>query len=172
VRLPDEVVEKHLKIFTLLSASQVAIAMEKHMAVPESRSAQILLANEVVALIHGESKASRASIQTQLLFPPSSSAVRFSAQQIIDAFDDDGRLVDVPKTELIGEMVSKVMRRVGAVKTRSEADNIVRGGGVYYGREGRRIGDVKASVQEDWLLDGQILLLRIGKGKFAIVRAV
>lgn len=170
--MPDETVEKHLKIFTLLSPSQIAIAMEKQTAAPESRSAQILLANEVVTLIHGGSKASQASIQTQLLFPPSSSAMRFSAQQIIDAFDGDGRLVDVPKTELIGEMVSKIMRRVGAVKTRSEADNIIRGGGVYYGQEGKRIDDMRASVQEDWLLGGQILLLRIGKGKFAIVRVV
>lgn len=171
MKLPDEVVEKHLKLFTLLSLSQVATAIEAHNAVPESRSAQILLANEVVTLIHGESKAFQASIQTQLLFPPGARAMQFSAQQIIDAFEGDGRLVDVPKTELVGEMVSKVMRRAGAVKTRGEADNIIRGGGVYCGLEGRRIDDIKASVQEDWLLGGQILLLRIGKGKFAIFRA-
>jgi len=172
VKLPDEVVEKHLKIFTLLSLSDVSVVMEEHCKAPESRSAQHLLAKEVVTLIHGETKASRAFIQTQLLFRLDSDTMKFSAQEIIDAFDGDGRLIEVPKAGLVGEMVSKVMRRVGAVKTRGEADNILRGGGVYYGQEGEKIHDLKASVQEDWLLDGCILLLRVGKGKYVIVRAV
>ncbi|KAF8540992.1 tyrosine-tRNA ligase [Trichophaea hybrida] len=172
VKLPDKVVEKHLKIFTLLSPSEVDVAVEEHFKASESRSAQHLLAKEVVTLIHGETKASRAFIQTQLLFGPSSDSMKFSAQEIIDAFDGDGRLVEMPKAELVGEMVSKIMRRVGAVKTRSEADNILRGGGMYYGQEGKKIYDLKASIQEDWLLDGSILLLRVGKGKFVIVHAV
>jgi tyrosyl-tRNA synthetase len=134
-----------------------------------------LLAKEVVTLVHGEAKASRAEIQTQLLFPTASSKiVKFSALVIRNTFMGDEQMIDVPREELVGNLVSKVMRRVGAVKTRSEAENIIKSGGVYYGQEGNRIqgGDVKVLVQQSWLLDGEILLLKIGKGKSIVIRAV
>lgn len=171
VKLPDEVVDKHLRIFTLLTPAEISAAVSLHAKAPEHRSAQHLLAREVVTLIHGEKKASRASVQTQLLFPTGEGGMGFSAQEILEAFEGDGRVVVIPRSELVGEMVSKVLRQVGAVKTRGEADNIIRGGGVYYGQEGRKVEDIKASVKEEWLLDGSILLLRVGKGKFVVVRA-
>jgi tyrosyl-tRNA synthetase len=172
VKLPDEVIQKHLKLFTLLTTDQISATVAEHKRAPEARLAQHLLAKEVVTLIHGPQKAQHAQIQTQLLFPSGSTDLRFTAAQIIDAFKGESGLVDVPRAELVGEMLSKVMRRVGAVKSKGEADNIIRGGGVYYGLEGKRVEDIKAAVQEDMLLDGSVLVLRVGKGKFAVVQAV
>jgi len=162
---------KYLKMFTLLSPSHIASIVERHSITPESRTAQHLLAKEVVTLIHGEAIASMAEIQTRLLFPVGSETTGFSARDILHAFSD-GTVMDVPRVELVGEMVSKIMRKVGAARTRSEADNIIRGGGVYHGQGGERVQDIKACVAEEWLLDEEVLLLRIGKGKFTVIRAV
>jgi tyrosyl-tRNA synthetase len=161
---------KYLKMFTLLSPSHIASIVERHSITPESRTAQHLLAKEVVTLIHGETTASKAEIQTRLLFPAGSETMSLSARDILHAFGDE-TVVDVPKMELVGEMVSKVMRKVGAVRTRSEADNVIRGGGVYHGQSGERVQDIRACVTEEWLLDGEVLLLKIGKGKFTVIRA-
>jgi len=171
VRLPDDIMGKYLKMFTLLSPSHIASIVERHSITPESRTAQHLLAKEVVTLIHGEAIASMAEIQTRLLFPVGSETTGFSARDILHAFSD-GTVMDVPRVELVGEMVSKIMRKVGAARTRSEADNIIRGGGVYHGQGGERVQDIKACVAEEWLLDEEVLLLRIGKGKFTVIRAV
>ncbi|KAA8913019.1 putative tyrosyl-tRNA synthetase mitochondrial precursor [Sphaerosporella brunnea] len=170
VKLPDEVVEKHLKLFTLLPPPEISAAVAKHAEAPEMRSAQHLLAREVVTLIHGPQKAQRAQIQTQLLFPSPGAKHNFSADDIVDAFS--GEMVDVPRNELVGEVAAKIMRRVAAVKSKSEAENVIRAGGVYWGLEGRRVEDTKAVVAQEWLLDGKVLVLRVGKGKFVVVRAV
>jgi tyrosyl-tRNA synthetase len=68
--------------------------------------------------------------------------------------------------------VGKVMRRVGAAKTKGEAENVLKAGGVYVGVEKMKVADPKAVVEEGWLLEGQVLLLRVGKGRFNIVKAV
>lgn len=169
VKLPDEVVAKHLNIFTLLSAAEIDRVVCSHTQSPERRIAQHCLAQEVVTLIHGKASACKAFVQTQLLYHRGSA---LSSQQILDAFEGESCLVAMPKEEVVGAMVSKVIRGAGVVKSKSEAENILRGGGLYFGLEGTKIPDPKAVVEEGWLIDGSILLLRVGKANFTIVQAV
>lgn len=174
VRLPDEVVGKYLKMFTLLPTSTVAQELDTHLASPEKRSAQHLLAREVVTMIHGEAKAGRAAMQTRLLFPAPGDHSTFTGQEILENFagSKHGGVVEVPRDEVVGQLVSKLARRIGAVGTRGEADNMIKGGGLYVGMDNRKVLDVKARVEEEWLVDGEVLVVRFGKGKFVIVRVV
>lgn len=172
VKLPDEVVAKHFKVFTLLSAAEIDRAVRSHAQSPGLRIAQHCLAQEVVTLIHGKANACKAFVQTQLLYPRGSAPVAVSAQQILDAFEGENCLVAMPKEEVVGAMVGKVIRRAGVVKSKSEAENILKGGGVYFGQEGSKVLDPKAAVKGEWLIDGSILLLRVGKSNFTIVQAV
>lgn len=169
VRLPDEVVGRYLKMFTLLPVSRVAEELEAHFEAPEKRRAQHLLAGEVVRLVHGGVKAGRAAVQTKLLFS-APGGVGLSAGEILEGFE--GGVVEVPRGEVVGELVAKLARKIKAVGTRGEADNMIRGGGVYVGLENRKVEDVKARVEEEWLVDGEVLVVRFGKGRFVIVRAV
>ena len=66
-------------------------------------------------------------------------------------------------------MISKLSRRVGAVKPSSAADNIIRGGGMRIGSV-NKILHGRATVREGWLVDGEDLLLRVGKGKFTVIQ--
>lgn len=172
VRLPDAAVAGYLGMFTLLPMSAVARELASHLAAPEKRAAQHLLASEVVALIHGEASAGVAAAQTRLLFPGGDHHhhARPTAREILDTFT--GSTLDVPRAEVVGQLVSKLARRIGAVGTRGEADGVIKGGGLYVGVDNRKVADVKARVQEEWLVDGEVLVVRLGKGKFVIVRAV
>lgn len=174
VRLPDEVVAKYLKMFTLLPISTVARELDTHFASPEKRSAQHLLAKEVVTMIHGETKAGRAGIQTRLLFPAPGDHLSFTGQEILENFagSQHGGVIEVPRDEVVGQLVSKLARKIGAVNTRGEADNMIKGGGLYVGVENRKVSDIKARVEEEWLVDGEILVVRFGKGRFVIVKVV
>ena len=57
-----------------------------------------------------------------------------------------------------------------AVKTSSAAGNIIGGGGMCIGL-GHRISDGSATVEEEWLVDGEVLLSGEGKGKFTVIQA-
>lgn len=174
VRLPDEVVGRYLKMFTLLPISTVSRELATHLASPEKRAAQHLLAQEVVTLVHGEARAAQAAMQTRLLFPAPGDHARFTAQEILENFagSKHGGVVEVPRDEAVGQLVSKLARTIGAVGTRGEADNMIKGGGLYVGLDNRKVSDVRARVEEEWLVDGEVLVVRFGKGKFVIVRVV
>ncbi|KAL7270516.1 tyrosyl-tRNA synthetase [Rhizina undulata] len=171
VRLPDEVMERYLKMFTLLPLPIISEVVAAHSSAPEKRGAQHLLAKEVVALIHGAEKAQRAENQTRVLFPFDGERV-FSAEEVVEEFKGDKRMVEVPREELVGELLVKILRRVGAVGSRSEAENVVRQGGVYVGIENRRVLDAREVVEESMLVEGTVLLARVGKGKVVVVRGV
>ncbi|PWW80007.1 putative tyrosyl-tRNA synthetase mitochondrial precursor [Tuber magnatum] len=154
--LPDMHIQKYLQMFTLLPLSEISAVMGSHATNPESRAAPSLLAKEVVTLIHGVGKASEAEFITKLLFPVGEEA-SFSAANIIS---------------VIGEMIAKLARRVGAVKSRSVAQSVIKSGGMYVGLKNQKISDPGATVEERWLVDGEVLLLRVGKGKFTVVQAI
>jgi tyrosyl-tRNA synthetase len=172
--LPDEVVGKYLKMFTLLPISKVAEELDTHFTSPDKRIAQHLLANEVVTMIHGAPTAARAAIQTRLLFPAPGDRPGFSAREILENFagNQHGGVIEVPRDEVVGQLVSKLARRIGAVNTRGEADNMIKGGGLYVGLENEKVADVKVRVEEEWLVDGEVLMVRFGKGRFVIVKVV
>lgn len=167
-RLPDTVVEQYLRMFTLLSDDVISEALEKHRRVPEQHTAQYLLAGEVVTMVHGAQSATNAAVQTHLLFP-SVAAPPLSAEDILGAFEGSEKLVSLPKAELVGEKLVDVLVTAGAAKMKSEAKQVLRAGGVYVGREGQKVGDLGARVEEDWFVDGQVLLIRVGKGRFTVV---
>lgn len=161
----------YLGMFTLLPAKCIEATLEKHKQAPHVRAAQNLLAQEVVSLIHGSHKAVRAAAQTQLLFS-SSKATRFDAHQITSAFSGDNRLVEIPKAEFVGELLSKLMRKIGLAQSRAEAESFIKAGGVYIGQDGWRVTDATIRIHASWLLDGAILLIRLGKSNIIIVKAI
>jgi len=169
VTLPDRHIQKYLQMFTLLPPSEIATAMHAHATNPESRTVRSLLAKEVVTLIHGIEKASEAEFVTKLLFPVGEEAA-FSATEIISVLGD--RVVKIPRAQVIGEMIAKLARRVRAVKSRGAAENIIEGGGMYVGLKNKKVSDRLATVEEEWLVDGEILLLRVGKGMFTVIQAI
>jgi tyrosyl-tRNA synthetase len=162
VRLPDDAVEKYLKMFTLLPINTITETVTLHHQHPEKRTAQHLLAQEVVTLIHGIPAAARAAIQTKLLFPSYSGEItNFSAKEILEAFAGDVGLVEVPREEVLNQAFTKVMRNIGAMKTKTEADKLIKSGGVYIGQEGKRVTDHRAQVVQEWLLDDEVFVFRI-----------
>lgn len=161
-------------MFTLLPIPKVEEELDTHFSSPDKRSAQHLLANEVVTMIHGVSKASQAAMQTRLLFPAPGDHPNFSAKEILEnlAGGQHGGVIEVSRGEVVGQLVSKLARQIGAVNTRGEADNMIKGGGLYVGLENKKVTDVKARVEEEWLVDGEVLVVRFGKGRFVIVRVI
>ena len=97
-------------------------------------------------------------------------------------------MVKIPRAELLDEFVSKIASKVGAVKTRSEAEALIRGGGLYVyvpprqastsagvvAEEGWRVVQRGEKVEEGCFTSGggEVLLIRVGKGKVVVVEIV
>jgi tyrosyl-tRNA synthetase len=67
VNCDDVGIEDYMKIFTLLTPEQIATIMEKQRSNPGARYAQIRLAQEVTALVHGHEEMQLAEIVTAFL---------------------------------------------------------------------------------------------------------
>lgn len=64
----DESVEDYLKLFTMLSITEISALMMMHKRDKKERHAQKTLAREVTNLVHGEEEAAQAEQVTQVLF--------------------------------------------------------------------------------------------------------
>ncbi|KAF8428784.1 hypothetical protein EV426DRAFT_558039 [Tirmania nivea] len=186
LRLPDSLLPQLLPALTLLPSPTIKEVLVEHERNPEKRRAQRVLADEVVSLVHGEKNRERCGVMGEVLFPPAEDGLEgvgevgvgkeCSADQIIDAFTGDSRMVALARSEVLGELVTKVAALAGAVRTRSEGEQLVRQGGLYIGGGGgggRGRGwrvERGERVREEWLIEGRVLLVRVGKGGVCVVR--
>ncbi|CUS13834.1 unnamed protein product [Tuber aestivum] len=134
-----------------------------HTTNPRSRTARNLLAKEAVALVHSIGNASEVEFITDLLFPVDEEAA-FPAADVISV--PGNRVIRISRIEVVGE-IAKLARQDGY-----SAENIIRSGGVYHGMKNEKIFDGMAMVKEWRLVDGKVLLFRVGKGKFTVIQAI
>ncbi|KAF8475803.1 hypothetical protein BDZ91DRAFT_710352 [Kalaharituber pfeilii] len=170
IRLPDAVVPLFLRALTLLPLPDIQATVDRHARDPHLRLAQGTLAAEVVHLVHGPQASKSAALMTRLLFPSAdansastSTPPPPTAAELLVAFSADPKtLVALPRAEVVGQLVTKLAKTVGLARSRAEAETMVSQGGYWQGE----------TVQEEWLVDGEVLLMRAGKGKFVLVRTV
>lgn len=66
--LPDEGIDRYLKVYTVLPLSEIDAAMELHQRSPHERRAQALLARLVTGIVHGDAAAAGAAAASEALF--------------------------------------------------------------------------------------------------------
>ena len=154
LNVDDEGAEEYLKIYTLLSRSDIEKIMSEFKQNPSARIAQKTLANEVTKLVHGESRASGVKKVTEVLFGQGSFlelsdgevAILANELPVISASDD---LYDI-------------LVKTGLASSKGEARNFHASGAISINGE-KTIPDQVINFQQ-----GANLLKR-GKNSFAIV---
>lgn len=161
------------------------------------RPAQKRLASEVVELIHGEQAVRKVKAMSEMLFPShrpeltvrptagwsgvrsgnAASSGELTAEEIVEAFEGDKCFSILPRQEVLGEYLTKVAAMAGVVRSRSEAETLVRQGGLYVSvgagvANGLRKAVSGERVQGDLLVGDQVLLLRVGKGGMSIINVI
>ena len=161
----DRDVESYLKLFTLLPREAIQDLIKAHKKDPSRRDAQIKLAIEVTAMIHGKDAPRNASVVNAILFsdldPRSveASALEQLAQEIPTA-----RVPSADGLSLVDAIVT-----AGLAKSKSEARRAIEQGGIYVNQQ--RVKDPAHKIgPPDWLIGGN-LLLRKGKKDYALVRS-
>lgn len=166
INASDEDVIRYIKLFTEI---EDVAALEKELeSAPEKRTAQKTLAEELTKLVHGEAGFDSAVAASRILFG--------EKIENIDSKTLKSIFRDVPSVSIEKDKISsgigflEILIESGLAKSKSEAKRLTDGGGAYLNNE--KVTDVQLQVGADSLIDGEVLVLRSGKKKYALVSVV
>jgi len=167
VRSEDAVVGAYLRYFTFLPAEEVAALDRETAEHPERRSAQRVLARQVVTLVHGEDEALRAERAAAALFGEEIAGL--DEGTLLDVLDD-APSTTMPRSSLDGEGAALVelLATTGLVPSKGRARTTIEQGGAYVNN--RRVRDPDHLVVRDDLVAGRYVVLRRGKRDHHLVR--
>lgn len=175
INVPDEMLHKLLRCFTLLPSSVVEEIIEKHDQDPAYRIAQRILAREVTDLVHGVGTGDKMAYITSFLFPTPDQPFNeeISADRLLNAFRKSGILVELSRDELkydelrLSTVLSKVMK-----KSKSETKNLIKSGAIYIGIEREQLDDPDDVIlfdRDTHLIEDKLMLVRMGKQTYYVV---
>ena len=166
INLDDADVEKTLKIFTELTQAEIANVIAEHKSDPGRRTAQRKLADELTLLVHGNDGLSTAKRATEIFFGGEISAMDVASLCSIFA--------DVPSKELPRQRLSEGLPLIDALvesglsSSKSDARRTIQQGGAYINN--RPIEDVNTVLTVQHLASENVMVLRTGKKKYALLR--
>jgi len=165
LNIADNDVERYLKIFTFLSLEEVSTIMDTHSKAPHYRAAQRALADNLVEIIHGTEAVEKANISAQVLFGGSLGSLK--AIDLLEIFQDVPS-VSLPLADIIGITILNFLVLAQAVPSKGEGRRMIEQGGVSIGDS--RINLIEDTIRDSHIVDGKIIIIRVGKKKFTIVQ--
>ncbi len=167
VRTDDRDAGRYLRLFTDLSREEVERLEAAAAARPEAREAQLALAREVTAAVHGREAAEEAARASAALFGGELEGL--SAAALAQVFAE-APATTLPSSDLEGEglLVEDLLVRAAVHPSRSAARRELAQGGVYLNN--RRETDGTRRLGPDVLLAGSVLVVRRGKKNYHLVR--
>jgi tyrosyl-tRNA synthetase len=155
---------KYLRFFTFLDLDQISELEAAGEREPEKRHPQRALAREVTRLVHGDTAVADAEAAAQALFADRVSSL--GAAQI------EQMLGGVPSSTIAlvagGWLVTEFLTAAGVTKSKSEAQRLIKGGGIYVNDE--RVTDEKAQILPAQAIEGKLFVVRKGKREYFLVR--
>jgi len=177
INVPDDMVSKLLKVFTLLPLNVIeGELLPKHQNDPGLRIAQRVLAREVVDLVHGVGVGDEMAYITGFLFPTPDQPFNdhVNADKLIENFKRSGILYKFPLSKCHDIKLSTLIADITG-KSKSETRRLIKSGGVYLGLDRNQVEDPEDVVlfdKDHHLVDGKLMLLRIGKQNYYVVEFV
>lgn len=201
LRTTDADVERYLKLFTFMPMEQIESIMTEHNSQPSLRIAQRKLAFDVLDLVHGEELAQDAAQQHDLVFKSPRTPVPKPAIESGDKPQDMSSLLNpkapittpnnapsphmlLPKSLVYNTPVARILYSAGLVASRSEGHRLVAKKGAYVGSRPGASGTMGDQLEftpahnwfvtdtEKYIIDGGLLIVRVGKWKVKIIKIV
>jgi tyrosyl-tRNA synthetase len=163
----DKDVITYLKLFTLLSETEIQELAESVASHPEKREAQKKLAQDVTLLVHGDSALNRAEQASRILF--GEEVRNLNLQDVLDIFNE-APSIHIDKSHFLGDgmVLVDLVVSAGLAQSKSEARRLVQGGGIYL--QNVRVADSKSTLSLQGAIEGQAFILRKGQKEYRVVR--
>jgi tyrosyl-tRNA synthetase len=194
VRQPDADVGRYLRLFTFLPVEKIDAVVEEHMKAPHERKAQHLLAREFVELVHGVEEAKDAEMRHRMLFSKPVDALEVSKGRESKFLDEKAPVtlnnapqanIRLPTSLIHHKSIGRILYAAGFASSSSEGHRMVTAGSVYIGGmpgQKKAMSDAAVSFTPvklwkneetaNFLVDGNLLILRKGKHNIRIIEVV
>jgi tyrosyl-tRNA synthetase len=169
INLADDDVGLCLRFFTDLSQQATESLLSEHRADPGRRAAQRRLAADLTRLVHGDDGLAAAEQATEIFFGAEIS--RLSDKQLEQIFADVPSK-ELPRKQLAdpGLSITEALAAAGLASSKSDARRKINQGGAYVNN--RRIASIDTMLGPDDLASESIMVLRVGKKNYALLRFV
>lgn len=166
----DEDAEKYIKIFTLLSKSEIGALISEHQEAPHLRKLQSRLAEELTVMVHSESALETAKKASNILFGKSTNEdiKSLSRGEVLDIFEG------IPQANINRSMLKEGIGIINGLS--AETGFLASNGEARRELKGNAIAVNKDKVKEDYVLtiadliaDRFILLSKGKKNNYLIV---
>ncbi|RLN62740.1 hypothetical protein BBJ29_001982 [Phytophthora kernoviae] len=165
LRSDDHDVEQLLRSFTFREMDEIRDIVAEHQKAPEKRAAQKLLAEDITVMMHGQEGLKAALDATELLFGKKSGPL--TAEEML-SMAGDAPVTALSRTDVVDQSLVDLAIRIGASKSKAECRRLIKGGGMYLNNE--RVESEALRVEGPMLVDGKLLVLRIGRRNNFIVQ--
>ncbi len=166
INTEDEDVIRYMKIFTFLSAEEIAGFEDSVKNRPEKREAHRKLAQDVTRLVHGDNALAKAEGATAVLF--GGRIENIALNDLMEIFAAAPSM-EISKDQVSGDGMPLVdlVVTAGLAKSKGEARRTIEGGGINL--QNIRETDVKRAVSINDAIDGKALVLRKGQKDYRLV---
>ena len=160
----DQDAVRYLRFFTFFGRDEIVALEDAGRREPDKRHSQRALAREVTRLVHGETAVAEAESAATALFADQPASL--NAAQI------EQTLGGVPSATVMmstgGWPVTELLTKAGVTKSKSEAQRLIKGGGVSL--NDRRITDEKEQITVEQAIEGRLFVVRKGKRDYFLIR--
>lgn len=159
VNAADADIPKFLRTFTFFSHEEILKLEAEHASNPGARAAHKALAQHMTELVHGAEGLAQAQKATEALF--SGNVAELSQGAIVDLFGN-APTANLAKDKLggAGYPVVDLLVDAAVVKSKREAREFLGNSAILMNG---RIPGPEEHIKADWLLHGEVLLIRRGK---------
>jgi len=172
LNVSDTDAEKYIKIFTMLSETDVALLTEKHKEAPHLRELQKALAKEITIMIHSEKEYNAAVEASQILFGKATSEAlaKIDERTFLSVFEGVPTF-EINKTDLNSgvNVVDLLTDNAAVFASKGELRRLLKGGGVSLNKE--KIGSQEMVVNKMNLINDKYILIQKGKKNYYLLSA-
>lgn len=159
MNLPDEGIEKYLKVYTFLSLVEIDALMELHKQAPQKRQAQETLARLVTEIVHGPATTAQVIAATDALYGGRAFSTLSCLE--LDVIRAEAPSFTMSKKELAnGYSLAEALVAGGMASSKSDARRLIEGKGITLGGLPIENPDQKLFLHD---LPGGFALVRKGK---------
>ncbi|KAL7671570.1 hypothetical protein ACOME3_006464 [Neoechinorhynchus agilis] len=163
----DSQVEQYLKLFTFIPDIEISNIMREHIRNPERYKAQVILAKNVVHLVHGDEGLEDALLCTEALFSQKTEALaKLNMVQLERLF------LNIPSINLAyepGLTLKRMIVQTRHCETEIDAENLIQKGAVYLNHVRITNPDV-VILNDEHVLPSKCSVLMIGKKAYFLIR--
>ena len=170
LNVSDQDAEKYIKIFTLLTKSEIEKLIAEHAEKPHERLLQKTLAREVTVMVHSIENFEVAVEASEILFGKGTTETlsRLDEETFLSVFDGVPVFqVDKKLLEQEVKLIDLLTDQAAAFPSKGDLKRNVAGGGVSLNKQ--KIDNVDIVIVPQMLINGKYLLVQKGKKNYQLV---